>query len=105
MIASKFPCRNFVRFARVLRSLGYGLDNLKIVFRIPTEAKEFYLLLSVQYSSEAHPVTFQQGKEDDLPGGERVKRPKRESDLSLPSTAEDKNQWKYYRPPLLHILS
>lgn len=75
------------------------------MFHIPTGAKDFYLLLSVHYGFGAHPATFQQRKEDDLPGGERVKRPKRESDLSLPSTVEDKNQWKYYRPPLPHILS
>jgi hypothetical protein len=57
-----------------LVTLGYGLDDRGIVVRLPAEAKDFYLLHSVQIDSGAQPASYPMSTESSLPvGGRGVK--------------------------------
>jgi hypothetical protein len=65
----------------------------------PKRERKFSVLHSAQTSSEAHPLFYPvgPGKEGSSPG---VKRPGREADNSLLSSAEVENTWIYtFTPP------
>jgi hypothetical protein len=68
-------------------ALGYGLDDRGPRVRFPARAENFSPHHRVQYGSGAHPASYQW-----VPGALSlgVKRPGREADRSLPSSAEVK---------------
>jgi hypothetical protein len=76
-------------------ALGYGLDDWGSKFRFPAGAGNFSLHHRVQNGSGFHPASYPMGTRGSFPG---VKRPGREDDHSLPSSAEVKNAWAI--PPL-----
>jgi hypothetical protein len=68
----------------------YGLDDRAIGVRSPTGAKDFSSILCVQTGSGAHPDSCPVGTGGPFPGGKA--RPGRDSDHSLPSSAEVVNE-------------
>jgi hypothetical protein len=58
--------------------------------------KDFSPLRSVQTGSGAHPTFYPMGTGGFLPG---IKRPERETDHSIPTSAEVKNTWIYTSIP------
>jgi hypothetical protein len=64
--------------------------------RFPGGAGNFSPHHCVQTGSGAHPASYPMGTRDSFPG---VKRPEREADQSLPSSAEVKNAWSYTSTP------
>jgi hypothetical protein len=74
--------------AKSVQRLGYWMDNRGVGIQFLLGSRDFSLLHTVQDGSEAHPVPYPVGTGGLLP---RVaKRPGRESDHSLPSSAEFK---------------
>jgi hypothetical protein len=67
----------------------YGLDGRAIEVRSPTGA-DFSSSLCVQTGSGAHPASYPVGTGGSFPGGKAL--PGRDSDHSLPSSAEVKNE-------------
>jgi len=59
---------------------------------IPGTVREFSLRQRVQTGSGANPTSFPLGTRLSFTG---VKRPRRETDSSLPTSAEFKNTWSY----------
>jgi hypothetical protein len=62
--------------------------------RSAPESKDFSSSLCMQTSSEAHPVSYPMGTRGPFPGGKA--RPGRDSDHSLPSSVEVKNELELY---------
>jgi hypothetical protein len=75
-------------------ALGHGLDDRCSRVRFPTGAGNFSLHHRVQNGSGAHPASCPMGTRGSFPG---VKRPEREADHSLPSSAEVKEWAELYR--------
>jgi hypothetical protein len=71
----------------------YGLEDRMIGVRIPAGAGNFSLRYRVQIGSEAHPASYPIGTRIPSLG---VKRPGREADHSLPSSADVKECVKLY---------
>jgi hypothetical protein len=73
-------------------ALGYGLDDRGSTVQFPVEAGNFSLHYRVQngLGLTEPPIQWAPGA---LSLG--VKRPGREADHSLPSSAEVKNEWSY----------
>jgi hypothetical protein len=70
--------------------------------RLPAGAGNFSLGHSFQTGSGAHPASYPTDTGRSFPG---VKRPGREADHSLPSSAEVKNAWSYTSTPPIHLHS
>jgi hypothetical protein len=64
---------------------GYGLHDWMIGVRVPAGAGNFCLPHHVQTGSGAHPASYPMGTAGSFPWG--LKRPGREGDYSLPSSA------------------
>jgi hypothetical protein len=65
-------------------------------------AGNFSLHRHIEASSGAHPASYPMGIRGSFQG---VKRPGREDDHSLPSSAEVKNVWGYALTPPIHLHS
>jgi hypothetical protein len=74
-------------------ALGYGLDNRGPRFRFLAGAGNISFHHRVEYGCGAHPASYPVGTRDSFPG---VKRPGREADHSLPSSAEVKESVELY---------
>jgi hypothetical protein len=82
------------RDSSVGRELGYGLDDRGSRVRLPAGAGNFSLHHLIQNGSgAAHPASYPMGTRGYYPG---VKRPGREADYSLPSSAEVKECVELY---------
>jgi hypothetical protein len=75
-------------------ALGYGLDDRGSRFRLPVEAGNFSLHYRVQNGSGAHSASYPKGTRGSFLWG--IKRPGREADTSLPSSAVVKERVELY---------
>jgi hypothetical protein len=84
-LLSSHPFRSaLARFGIIL---GYGLDDRGSRVRFPAEAGNFSLHHRVWNGSGTHPASYPMGTRGSFP---EIKRPRRESDHSPPSSAEVK---------------
>jgi hypothetical protein len=83
-------------------ALGYGLDDWGSRVRFPAGAGNFSLHHRVQNGAGSHTASYPMGTSSSFPG---IKRPGREADHSLPSSAEVKECEGLYLHTLIHFMA